>query len=315
MAKLRLKRKAKISLILIIVLIVGTFFGIRFYQEHQWRQTFEFKLLEHNYNEEEVAILIDNLNDERLAYLLTREQNSKLPLLVNEKFFIWYNLDRYLEFKVQNREMETSLVITLVNVNRDRDFYEYPVATNTERGYLMLVNKYHYLTEDFEPENRVRVSLRYAFDDIFLNQRAYTAFRYLANEAREAGHVIVINSGFRSFERQAQIWEGIRFNQGIRQADAFAARAGHSEHQTGWAIDVADFNNTSSDFGDTEAYQWMLENAHRFGFILRYPKGKENITGYSYEPWHYRYVGIETATRIRDLQITFDEYYAFFIAN
>jgi LAS superfamily LD-carboxypeptidase LdcB len=314
MAKLKLKKEVKYSFILIIILIIAVVIGLRFYQDHQWRQTFEFRLLEIEYNEEEVAILIDNLNDERLEYILTREQDSNIPILLNEQFFIWNNLDRYLAYKNQNRNMDISLIITRVNVNRDRDFYEAPVPTDISRGYLMLVNKYHYLDESYQPE-LVRVSPRYAFANIFLIERTYQAFRALANEARDSGHVIVINSGFRSYETQRQLWENLRWAHGIRHADSFAARAGHSEHQTGFAIDVADFHDSNNRFGDTQAYQWMLANAHRFGFILRYPADKEDITGYSYEPWHFRYIGIETATRIRELQITFDEYYAFFIAN
>jgi len=315
MAKLKLKKEAKYGLILLVLLIAGIIAGIRFYQEHQWRQTFEFRLLEIEYTEEEVAIFIDNLDDERLEYILTREQNSDIPLLLKETFFIWDKLDRYLAFKNQHQNMNTTEIIRMVNVNRDRDFYEEPVATNISRGYLMLVNKYHYLSEDYEPENLVRVSSQFAFDNNFLIERAYAAFREMANEARGAGHTIVINSSFRSYETQRQLWENLRFHHGIRHADTWAARAGHSEHQTGWAVDISDFHDPNDRFGETEAYQWMLLNAHRFGWILRYPADKENITGYSYEPWHFRYVGVEAATRIRDLGITFDEYYAFFIAN
>ena len=87
-----------------------------------------------------------------------------------------------------------------------------------------------------------------------------------------------------------------------------SAKPGHSEHQTGLAVDVEGENKDYDNFEDTKEFIWMKNNAHRFGFILRYPKGKEHITGFKYEPWHYRYVGIETATKIFKQNITLEEY-------
>ena len=88
-----------------------------------------------------------------------------------------------------------------------------------------------------------------------------------------------------------------------------SARPGHSEHQTGLAVDVMGSNNDYDEFEKSIEFSWMKENAHKYGFILRYPKGKENITGFKYEPWHYRYVGLITATRIFKENITLEEYY------
>ena len=315
MAKIKLKKKVKITIILIMFIIAMSTISYKLYQEYQWRQTFEFKLLQLEYNSEEVEILIYYLNDEELKQILTKEQNSNIPLLINQEFFVFQNLTRYLAFKERNQNMEVNLIIAMVNVNRDREFYEEPILTNISRGYLMLVNKYHYLDEFYRPDDLVRVSPSFAFANVYLIERAYSAFRDLANEARGDGFTIVIISGHRSFVNQRTIWENLRDVQGITRADEIAARPGHSEHQSGFAIDVADFHDHSDRFGDTEAYQWMRINAHRFGFILRYPSELKHITGYTYEPWHFRYVGIETAERILNKGITFDEYYAFFLAN
>ena len=97
------------------------------------------------------------------------------------------------------------------------------------------------------------------------------------------------------------------------EADLKAARPGYSEHQTGLALDITTRLAEDEEFVNTEEFSWLKENAHKYGFILRYPEGKENITGYSYEPWHYRYVGIDVATKIYNENITFDEYYAYYI--
>ena len=87
-----------------------------------------------------------------------------------------------------------------------------------------------------------------------------------------------------------------------------SARAGHSEHQTGLAVDVAGSNDSYDDFEASIEFNWMKKNAHKYGFILRYPKGKEKITGFKYEPWHYRYIGIDIATEIYEKDITLEEY-------
>ena len=93
----------------------------------------------------------------------------------------------------------------------------------------------------------------------------------------------------------------------MKKADTYSARAGSSEHQTGLAVDI---NTASSraNFQNTKEYKWLINNSYKYGFIERYPKGKTNITGYKYEPWHYRYVGIEAASIIHEKGITFEEY-------
>jgi len=102
---------------------------------------------------------------------------------------------------------------------------------------------------------------------------------------------------------------------GVEEADTYSARPGFSEHQTGLTVDVDNAKLSYTDFDKTNEFKWMMENAHRFGFILRYPKDKEDITGYSYESWHYRYVGVDIATYIYEHNITLDEYYVRFIEN
>ena len=222
-------------------------------------------------------------------------------------------MDRYLNYAKENKDTEIAKIISLINVNRDKTFYEEPIKTNYQAEKLMLVNKYYYLDKDYEPNNIVTTSGTYSYANNSLNEETYNAYQELYDAAKLEGYTILIVSSYRNYEYQEELWNERKTMYGTRKADEYAARAGHSEHQTGYAIDVADFYDTNDKFGDTESFTWMKNNAHKYGFILRYPKDKEDITGYSYEPWHYRYVGKEIADKIYKENITFDEYYAYYL--
>ena len=131
-------------------------------------------------------------------------------------------------------------------------------------------------------------------------------------ESAKAGLSIVIQSGFRSNETQKLIHESYKARNGKESAELYSARAGYSEHETGLAIDVASSVSskpTGTAFSSTDEYAWLMENAHRFGFIIRYPEGKENFTGYRFEPWHLRYVGVEFATKLHSQNQCIEEYF------
>lgn len=127
-----------------------------------------------------------------------------------------------------------------------------------------------------------------------------------------AGFEYVAFSGYRSYEYQTSLYNRYVNRDGKNNADRYSARPGYSEHQTGLAFDIGEKNQEdlwlTSEFGETPAGTWLMENAHQFGFILRYPEGKEAITGFMYESWHYRYVGIEVATKVFNEQVTLEEY-------
>lgn len=130
-------------------------------------------------------------------------------------------------------------------------------------------------------------------------------FNELANSASKEGLNIYLSSGFRSYSNQSTIYNNYVSWYGKATADTFSARAGHSEHQTGLAIDV---NTIDDSFAGTPEAIWLENHAHEYGFIIRYPKGKENITGYKYEPWHIRYLGVEKATDVYNSGLTLEEY-------
>jgi LAS superfamily LD-carboxypeptidase LdcB len=313
MAKRKLKKKVKIVFGLFIVAVLGLILGIKAIKTYQYHQTYEYKLLEKNYTLNETKILIKKLSSKELEEILKAKYNNKIASFVKEKYFLYKNLNRYLAYKDKNDTETDENVIALVNVNRDKDYYTDIVETNTNLKEAMLVNKYHALNKTYEAPSIVKISSSYAYADNELNEDAYNAFRELANNAKTAGYTILILSSYRPYADQEKIWNDRKATYGIRKADQYAARAGSSEHETGYAIDVADYNDKNDEFGKTESYKWMINNSYKYGYILRYPEKKENITGYAYEPWHYRYVGKELANKVYNSGLTFDEYYEFYL--
>ena len=143
-----------------------------------------------------------------------------------------------------------------------------------------------------------------------VNQTALNAYYSLKADANSAGFSMPLLSGFRSYNTQVGLYNRYVSAYGQATADTFSARPGHSEHQTGLAFDVGSIDNN---YGNTAGGKWLANNCYKYGFILRYPKDKEEITGYNYESWHYRYVGKDIAKYIHTHNITFDEYYIKFI--
>jgi len=145
------------------------------------------------------------------------------------------------------------------------------------------------------------------------NKEAREAFERMAAEAALSGYELVAFSSYRSFDYQIQLYERYVNNDGQEEADRYSARPGYSEHQTGLAFDIGEklfeehFARVS--FGETEAGKWVAANAHKYGFVMRYPNGKEKITGYMYEPWHFRYIGEDLAPKVYEAGITLEEYF------
>lgn len=138
-----------------------------------------------------------------------------------------------------------------------------------------------------------------------LTAETQAAFDAMQAEAASIGLNIYISSGFRSYASQQAIYSRYVAADGQAAADRYSARPGHSEHQTGLAFDL---NSIDESFGATAEGQWVRDNAHRFGFIVRYPEGKEAVTGYIWEPWHLRYLGVDVATSVHESGLSLEEY-------
>lgn len=158
-------------------------------------------------------------------------------------------------------------------------------------------------------------SKRYPLPSTFApgeSEEAREAFEALAAEAKLSDYELVAFSTYRSFDYQQQLYDRYVSNDGVDAADRYSARPGYSEHQTGLAFDIGELHFEQhfarESFGETPAGQWLAANAHKYGFIMRYPNGKEKITGYMFEPWHFRYVGVDHATKIYEANTTLEEY-------
>ncbi|MCM1246520.1 MAG: M15 family metallopeptidase [Roseburia sp.] len=180
----------------------------------------------------------------------------------------------------------------------------------------VLVNRVYLLPSTYIPANLVDPNVKFSFayisDKRKMRKIAATALENLFAAGEEEGIVLYGVSGYRSYARQKQIYDKNIATRGQAATDAVSARPGSSEHQTGLTIDVSarsvNFRLDQS-FGDTKEGKWLAKNAHLYGFIIRYPYGKSKITGYSYEPWHIRFVGKTVATYLYENELTLEEYY------
>lgn len=189
-------------------------------------------------------------------------------------------------------------------------------VTGNPYDLLAVVNKGQALPDHYEPHDLVVPDVAFPFEEDLpkkqLRAPAAEALEELFAAAEEAGHQLYAQSGYRSYDRQVALFDSYSQEHGEEEANVFSARPGESEHQTGLSMDItseAVNYQLTTDFGNTPEGKWVAEHAHEFGFIIRYPEGKEEITQYQYEPWHLRYVGVRAATEIWENDLTLEEYF------
>ena len=196
-------------------------------------------------------------------------------------------------------------VLRIVNTDNDLPRFTAAVDADLDDGDLILVNKYSRLASDYVPEDLVTVEPAYS-NGGKLKSEVNDAFCDLVEAMwAETGLHLVNASPYRSYQTQKNLYARYRTQYSEATTDRFSARAGYSEHQTGLAFDV---NNASSSFAGTPEAKWLADNCYKYGFIIRYPEGKESVTGYKYEPWHIRYVGVDLATTLYNSNLTLEEY-------
>lgn len=313
--KLKIKKQVWFALIAIIFIGLGIYSFTKIHAKLEYKKTNEYKLLNIGYSKEDINVLNEKTNEEIIKELLNSPKNEFLLSLVKEQYYLQNNLTRYLNYNKENASLSAKDVIALVNVNRDYAYYEHEIDTDTSLNESMLVNKYFKLSENYVPTNLVTVNNKYYYGENHkLDKDTYQAFIDMWNEAYKEDIYLIMNSSYRTYESQVDVYDTYKNRNGTTYADSIAARPGHSEHQTGLSLDIFSKEYTTiSNFKGSNAHIWLQDNAYKFGFIERYPEGKENITGFKAEAWHYRYVGVDIATYIHDNDITFDEYYAYFI--
>ncbi|MBP3653369.1 MAG: M15 family metallopeptidase [Clostridia bacterium] len=180
------------------------------------------------------------------------------------------------------------------------------VKSTEFHGDILIVNTENRLDADYVPDDlvnlyKMRHSFRLASSEILLTRECYEAMEKMFAAAEDADmNGYIVTSGYRDYNRQAEIF--------AESEAGYAQEPGASEHQTGLAFDVT--VETSEGFENTPQYSWLMSNAHKYGFIQRYPANKSSITGISYEPWHYRYVGVDAAKKMKKSGMCLEEFLA-----
>ncbi len=261
-----------------------------------------------------------DLNVQEIIYIINNDYyvtgityNDKVVEIIKNKYCIKDYLKRYVNYYNKNTDLDINKVISNVNANLDYEYYTNTSSVDLSKGNLVLVNKYYKLDKNYVPDDLVTIESKYG-NTRQMKKEAYEAFKIMFEAAKKDGLHFYIASPYRSYSYQQTLYNNYVKSDGKKNADTYSARPGYSEHQTGLAVDLmATGTTTLNEFGGTKEYEWLIKNAHKYGFILRYPKDKEDITGYIYEPWHYRYLGVDIATKVYESGLTYDEYYAYYI--
>lgn len=277
--------------ILLVIIFICITIGSFFFWDHVFNYERRVIDVEENYNTE--PVYPDHMNEFNV---------------VNSNYIEDY-YNRYIAYKKTHSKYSDDEIITYVNIGLDREFYTNMQSVNMDDGILVLCNKYHILNSNYVPD---LVNLPGNYGGGQLQREAAQYFMKMVDAAKLDGIKLWNVSGYRSYYTQKTIYNNYVNRDGVSKADTYSARPGSSEHQTGLASDI----NTASSaahFENTKEYAWLINNSYKYGFILRYLKDKTFITGYKYEPWHYRYVGVDAAKIIKEKNITYEEYYATYI--
>ena len=292
-----------IAALLVLLVLVKSCQGIAY------NYTNECRIYKLGYPMEDARALATVLSDAQADSLVARGEHDTLAIpVINARYFIADNFDRYLAYhKADTTISSINVIIALVNIGADQDRKTSAVPCDTTKGKLILVNGRHYLDENYKPDSLATFSKTYCYEEQKAQRVVVDAFMTMQKACKEQTDAqLMVNSAYRSYHDQKGTYK--------RSKKGYAATPGHSEPQTGFAIDVTSREHPMRwPFDKSKEGIWMREHCHEYGFILRYPEKQSHIFGFAYEPWHLRYVGMEVAKRIHDEDITFDEYYAYYI--
>jgi len=269
------------------------------------------KLLKIGYSNNDINIILSHGNDDSVTRFTKRDKIKYLEEFYTISYAKLDNYDRYVKYADETGEDEETAVL-FVNLDMDKPDYEEAVPVD-KFSPDMLVNKHHVLSEDFVPNDLVKIDGDYASDDMECSHIALNAYKEMSDAAKKDGYEIVINSAYRSYQEQVELNDYYLKQYGQDYADKYVAKPGYSEHQTGLAFDIG--SRKVNVFANSKEYTWMQDNAYKYGFILRFTKKDENITGFRSEPWHYRYVGKKIAQYIHENNVTLEEYFVMFLDN
>jgi len=256
----------------------------------------------------------DNNTEEKVENNEPIEPEKPKNKFEDGKYYLEKNLNRYENYYNEHQDLSIDEIIKRVNSGLDKTWYVDVEPTDLSKGNLVIVNKLHYVDQNFEPDNLVSMA---GYGNGYLVKDAYDAYAEMYQAAKADGMNLIVTTSYRDYGFQSTLYWGYVNRDGQESADTYSARPGYSEHHTGLAVDLSTpyLTNSFTEFIYTDEYEWMINNSYKYGFIQRYTDENQYITGYMPEAWHYRYVGKDVAEYIHDNNITFEEYYAYFIEN
>ena len=281
-------------------------------------------LLSLGYKNDEINLFYEKLPD-NINVITSNEYDKNISNYLTLSYFNIDNLDRYIKYENNDNKFtsvyDTNTIkdnynyedtVTFVNAYLDKDYYTNDIALSKEeeKKVDVIVNKYYKLSKDYEPDDLTKIDSKFASgSNQRLRKEAAIKFEEMAAEALKNGYKIYAGSTYRSYDYQLGLYNRYVAKDGFDEAETYSARAGYSEHQLGLAVDIINGKWEYLSENDEE-YEWLIDNSYKYGFILRYPRGKEYITGYVFEDWHFRYLGIDLATKVYNSKLTYDEYVA-----
>ena len=279
------------------------------------------KLLNLGYSSKDINAIYNKIPDS-VNIISTSKYNKDIINIMNLSYFKIDNLKRYLDYDITEvksiydisnikKDFNYEDVVTYVNANLDKEYYSSDnLISNEDASKIdVLVNKYHKLDENYEPSDLTIIDSKYASGTQKLRKEAKIKFEEMASDMAKENLKIYAGSTYRSYTYQKGLYDRYVKKDGFAAAETYSARSGYSEHQLGLAVDIVNGKWDYLSENDKE-YDYLVKNSYKYGFILRYPRGSEYVTGYMFEDWHFRYLGIELATKVFNSGLTYDEYIA-----
>lgn len=279
------------------------------------------KLLNLGYSSKDINAIYNKIPDS-VNIISTSKYNKDIINIMNLSYFKIDNLKRYLDYDIMEvksiydisnikKDFNYEDVVTYVNANLDKEYYSSDnLISNEDASKIdVLVNKYHKLDENYEPSDLTIIDSKYASGTQKLRKEAQIKFEEMASDMAKENLKIYAGSTYRSYTYQKGLYDRYVKKDGFAAAETYSARSGYSEHQLGLAVDIVNGKWDYLSENDKE-YDYLVKNSYKYGFILRYPRGSEYVTGYMFEDWHFRYLGVELATKVFNSGLTYDEYIA-----
>lgn len=279
------------------------------------------KLLDLGYKNKDINTFYEKV-PKSIDVITSNKYDKNIINYISLDYFKEENLDRYIKYDFIDTKSvyDTTILkekynyedtVTFVNAYLDKDYYsnDIPLSKDKASKLDVIVNKYYKLDKDYEPEDLTIINSKFASGTQKLRKEAADKFEEMASDMLKENLKIYAGSTYRSYSYQEGLYNRYVKKDGFKEAETYSARAGYSEHQLGLAVDIVNGKWNYLSEGDKE-YTWLVNNSYKYGFILRYPHESEYITGYVFEDWHFRYLGIDLATKVYESKLTYDEYIA-----